>query len=60
MLKLADVLDKIKAYHPNADLDLVRKAYVFAATSHDGQFRNSGEPYIMHPLAVAEILAARP
>ena len=40
-----------------ADLEMVKKAYVFAATSHEGQTRRSGEPYIMHPLAVADLIA---
>ncbi len=42
---------------PGADLSLVRRAYEFAARAHAGKFRRSGEPYITHPLAVAEILA---
>ena len=56
MLKLADILDQISAYHPTADLDLIKKCYVFASTSHEGQMRRSGEPYITHPLAVASII----
>ena len=51
------MLAKVEAYQPNADLDLIRKAYIFAATSHDGQKRRSGEPYITHPLAVSNIIA---
>jgi guanosine-3',5'-bis(diphosphate) 3'-pyrophosphohydrolase len=43
--------------HPGADTTVVRKAYVTAKRSHDGQFRKSGEPYVTHPLAVAQILA---
>lgn len=48
---------KITAFHPTADLALVRKAYEFSEKAHSGQIRRSGEPYISHPLSVAGILA---
>ncbi|MFC1638888.1 RelA/SpoT family protein [Patescibacteria group bacterium] len=51
------LLAKIRAYKPDADLDLVRLAFDFAEEAHRGQRRKSGEPYIMHPLATAELLA---
>ena len=54
---IEDLLNKIKVYDPEADLDIVRLAYDFAANAHEGQFRKSGEPYITHPLAAAHILA---
>lgn len=57
MLKLDDILDLIKSYHPQADLDLIRKAYICSAKYHEGQVRKSGEPYLSHPLEVAKILA---
>jgi len=57
MLELAYILEKVRAYHPNADLDLIRKAYVCSAQYHAGQIRKSGEPYLSHPLEVAKILA---
>lgn len=57
MLKLSDILDVVKSYHPQADLDLIRKAYVCSAKYHAGQVRKSGEPYLSHPLEVAKILA---
>lgn len=47
----------IKAYNPQADFDLIRRAYEFAKEAHNGQLRKSGEPYIIHPLAVAQIIA---
>lgn len=50
------VLPKVTAYDPAADLALIRRAYDFAAQAHQGQKRLSGEPYIVHPLAVADIL----
>ena len=57
MLRLNDILDKVSSYHPTADLDLIRRAYVFSAKVHRGQLRLSGEPYLNHPLEVANILA---
>jgi GTP diphosphokinase / guanosine-3',5'-bis(diphosphate) 3'-diphosphatase len=55
--EIDNLCKKITAYYPNADIELVRKAYVFSKTAHDGQFRRSGEAYIFHPIGVAEILA---
>jgi GTP diphosphokinase / guanosine-3',5'-bis(diphosphate) 3'-diphosphatase len=52
-----ELLEKIKKYNPNADVELVRKAYEFSDKAHSGQVRRSGEPYIIHPLGVAGILA---
>ena len=57
MIRIQEILDKVSAGNPNADLELIQKAYVFAATAHAGQTRLSGEPYLSHPLAVASILA---
>jgi GTP pyrophosphokinase len=57
MIRLHDILDMISAYNPEADLDLVKKAYVFSAKVHQGQTRRSGEPYLVHPMEVAGILA---
>ena len=56
-MRLDDLLDHITAHHPNADLDIVKRAYLFSAKAHEGQVRRSGEPYLTHPLAVANILA---
>jgi GTP pyrophosphokinase len=50
-------LKKIHSYNHEADLDMVRLVYEFAAKAHSGQFRKSGEPYIVHPLSAAYILA---
>ncbi|MFZ5626886.1 MAG: RelA/SpoT family protein, partial [Bacillota bacterium] len=52
-----DLVRKIRNFNPQADLSLVEKAYQKAAAAHAGQVRQSGEPYISHPLAVAYILA---
>jgi guanosine-3',5'-bis(diphosphate) 3'-pyrophosphohydrolase len=57
MIRLNDILDKVSAYNPSADLDLIRKAYVFSAKVHQGQIRLSGEPYLIHPMEVTAILA---
>ncbi|MBI2091855.1 MAG: bifunctional (p)ppGpp synthetase/guanosine-3',5'-bis(diphosphate) 3'-pyrophosphohydrolase, partial [Deltaproteobacteria bacterium] len=57
MLRLNDILDIVSAYNPAADLDELKKAYVFAAKVHQGQTRRSGEPYLVHPLETAGILA---
>jgi GTP diphosphokinase / guanosine-3',5'-bis(diphosphate) 3'-diphosphatase len=55
--RLAPLLKKIRSYNPKADLDGVQEAYRFAELAHEGQQRKSGEDFIEHPLAVAEILA---
>src|SRR5438270_2693211 len=57
MIRLNDILEKVSAYHAGADLDLIKKAYVYSAKVHQGQIRKSGEPYLVHPLEVAGILA---
>jgi GTP pyrophosphokinase len=57
MVRLDDILEKILSYNADADLDAVRKAYVFSAKVHQGQMRLSGEPYLTHPMEVAFILA---
>jgi guanosine-3',5'-bis(diphosphate) 3'-pyrophosphohydrolase len=57
MIRLNDILEKVSAYHKDADLDLIKKAYVYSAKVHQGQVRKSGEPYLVHPLEVAGILA---
>ncbi|MBU0698118.1 MAG: RelA/SpoT family protein, partial [Proteobacteria bacterium] len=57
MIRINDILDKIAEYNPEADLDIIERAYVYSARVHDGQTRLSGEPYLSHPLEVAGILA---
>lgn len=57
MLRFNDVADKVLENHPDADLGLLQRAYVFAAKVHEGQQRLSGEPYLIHPLGVAGVLA---
>ncbi len=50
------LIAKAQAYHPDANAELLRHAYAYAAEKHKDQKRRSGEPYITHPLAVAHIL----
>jgi guanosine-3',5'-bis(diphosphate) 3'-pyrophosphohydrolase len=57
MIRFEDLLEKVRAANPEADTELLRKAYVFSAYEHKGQVRRSGEPYMVHPLEVADVLA---
>ena len=57
MIRVNDIIDKILEYNPEADLDIIDRAYIFSARVHDGQMRLSGEPYLSHPLEVAGILS---
>src|SRR5438552_4334530 len=57
MIRFEDLLEKVRAYSPDADVKLRRRAYEFSAFEHKGQVRHSGEPYLIHPLAVADFLA---
>ena len=54
--EIQELINKIKKYAKDADVNLVEKAYYFGKKAHDGQFRKSGEPYFIHPIAVANIL----
>ena len=51
------LIDRVRKYHPSDDISLIEKAYEIARNAHEGQLRKSGEPYIIHPLYVAIILA---
>ncbi len=52
-----ELISKIKKYNPQADFDLIKDAYAAAQSYHGDQYRRSGEDYIRHPMAVANILA---
>jgi len=54
---LDDLITIAVEHHPGTDVDAIRNAYRVAAKAHEGQFRQTGDPYIVHPLAVAQILA---
>ena len=53
----AELIEKVKKYHPSDDVSLIEKAFNIANVAHEGQLRKSGEPYIIHPICVATILA---
>ena len=57
VLRFEDILEMVESYHPAVDEDLLRRAYVVSAHEHRNQLRSSGEPYLVHPLAVAMTLA---
>src|SRR6266513_6295707 len=57
MVRIEEICEKVRRNHPQADLNLLRRAYFFSAREHRGQKRASGEPYLVHPLEVAAILA---
>ncbi|MBI4411778.1 MAG: bifunctional (p)ppGpp synthetase/guanosine-3',5'-bis(diphosphate) 3'-pyrophosphohydrolase [Deltaproteobacteria bacterium] len=57
VVKLDDVISRVQSANSSADIDLIKKAYVFSAKAHAGQKRRSGQPYLIHPLEVANILA---
>jgi len=58
VLSVEELIDRVRAYNPDADFALIAKAYNFAKTQHEGQIRASGESYITHPVSVAEILVS--
>lgn len=57
MIRIQEILDKVHKHNQDANLELIQHAYVYAASAHAGQTRLSGEPYLSHPLAVADTLA---
>ena len=57
MILFDDLAAKVRASNPDADIELLRRAYSFSALEHEGQRRKSGEPYLVHPLEVAALLA---
>ena len=54
---IKDLTKSLKTYMDSDQLEQVKKAFFFAANAHSGQYRVSGDPYVTHPVAVAEILA---
>ncbi|MEO0399433.1 MAG: RelA/SpoT family protein [Pseudomonadota bacterium] len=55
-IRQVELIDRVRAYDPEVDEDLLNRAYVFSMRAHGGQTRKSGDPYFTHPLAVASIL----
>jgi guanosine-3',5'-bis(diphosphate) 3'-pyrophosphohydrolase len=56
-MSINEILDTVRGYSPDADLDVIVRAYLFSAQAHRGQMRKSGEDYLIHPIAVAKLLA---
>jgi GTP diphosphokinase / guanosine-3',5'-bis(diphosphate) 3'-diphosphatase len=56
MMRQFELVERVKSYDPNADEDLINRAYVFAMKAHGAQLRASGDPYFSHPIEVAGIL----
>src|SRR5215510_13860711 len=56
MIRQFELVERVKSYDPNADEDLLNRAYVFSMRAHGSQERASGDPYFLHPLEVANIL----
>jgi GTP diphosphokinase / guanosine-3',5'-bis(diphosphate) 3'-diphosphatase len=57
VIRFGEIQELVKSYYPDADLDLLRAAYIYSARVHVNQKRLSGAPYLVHPVAVAGILA---
>ncbi|MCX6550961.1 MAG: bifunctional (p)ppGpp synthetase/guanosine-3',5'-bis(diphosphate) 3'-pyrophosphohydrolase [Acidobacteria bacterium] len=57
MIRFEDLVDKAQTYMTDPEIELLRRAYVFSALAHKGQVRRSGQPYLVHPLEVAYLLA---
>lgn len=56
-MSLSVLIDKVRSYNPDADLELTERAYVFSGRAHEGQYRDSGDVFFKHPYEVAKILA---
>ena len=57
MLTTQELVGRVRSYHPHADVTIIERAYHFAQHAHDGQKRKSGDPYFIHPVNVAAIIA---
>src|SRR6188768_3012939 len=57
MIRFEDLLEQVRTYTSDEEREFLRRAYVFSALEHRGQVRHSGEPYLVHPLQVADFLA---
>ena len=56
MIESHDLIDRVRAYQPAADAELLKRAYDFSEKAHTGQKRKSGDPYFIHPASVAGII----
>ncbi len=57
MIRITDIIEKVQEHNPQADVEIIERAYIYSARVHAGQVRLSGEPYLSHPLEVGGILA---
>ena len=57
MLQAEQLIERIRTYQPSVDSDLIQRAYDYSFRMHAGQTRKSGQPYIVHPVSVAGIIA---
>jgi GTP pyrophosphokinase len=57
MVRFNDIVEEVLKYNPQADVDMLERAYVLSAKAHKGTVRLSGEPYLIHPLETAYIRA---
>ena len=56
MLHVTDIIDRVRAYQPAADAEMIKRAYEYSSKAHTGQKRKSGDPYFVHPASVAGII----
>jgi guanosine-3',5'-bis(diphosphate) 3'-pyrophosphohydrolase len=56
MLQVEEIIDRVRAYQPSADANLIKRAFDYSFKMHEGQTRKSGDPYIVHPVSVAGII----
>jgi len=56
MLEVTDIIDRVRAYQPAADAEMIKRAYDYSSKAHTGQKRKSGDPYFIHPASVAGII----
>jgi GTP diphosphokinase / guanosine-3',5'-bis(diphosphate) 3'-diphosphatase len=56
MLQVEEIIDRVRAYQPTADANLIKRAFDYSFRMHEGQTRKSGDPYIVHPVSVAGII----
>jgi len=56
MLEVSDIIDRVRAYQPAADAEMIKRAYDYSSKAHSGQKRKSGDPYFIHPASVAGII----